>query len=124
MFLEFATIKIVFLYVIFFISILYQVILFGSLIRHRKDVDFLSAIIRNGNISKAGIFFFVLMLIITYQALFLDEITAGLIELMGIIVLGDLGAKYVANKKIIDLEKVKKTRDCDVELSSDEFKNL
>lgn len=120
--LEFTTIKIIFLYVIFAISAVYQITLFITLVRRRKEINFLSAIKRDGRISKAGLFFFILMLIITYQALFLDEITSGLIELMAIIVGGDLGAKYLGDKKEIDLERVKKTKGFD--LSVEEIRDL
>lgn len=90
----------------------------------RKELNFLSAIQRDGKISKAGIFFFILMLMITYQALFLDKITVELVELMIIIVGGDLGAKYLGNKQKVDLEKVKRLGDSEYKLTNDEIKNL
>lgn len=125
MFLDFELAKVVFLSIIFIVSILYQIVLFFALYKKRKELNFLSAIKRDGNISKSGLFFFILMLIITYQSLFLDGITPGLVELMGIIVAGDLGATWVNDRKHISLERIKKTRDNkDVELSSDEFKDL
>jgi len=124
-------IKTIFLYVIFFVSVFYQLVLMISMFLHRKDINFLDTIKRDGRISKSGIFFFVLMSVIIYQALFLGDVTAGLIELMVIIVAGDVGTNWVNNKKHVDLErirqsskmeKVKKTND--VEMSSDDFKDL
>ena len=102
-----------------------------SMFLNRKDINFLDTIKRDGRISKSGIFFFVLMSVIIYQALFLGDVTAGLIELMVIIVAGDVGTNWVNNKKHVDLErirqsskmeKVKKTND--IEMSSDDFKDL
>lgn len=119
--LEFQLLKTIFLYMIFSISVIYQVILFISMIKNRRKIDFLSVIKREGSISKAGIFFFVLMAVIVYQALFLDQITPGLVELMGLIIAGDVGARYVSDKKHIELEKIKKTN---YNMSSDEFKDL
>lgn len=119
--LELSVLKTIFLYLIFLISGLYQIILIITMIRKRHTIDFLSAIRREGNLSKAGIFFFILMLVIVYQALFLDDITSGLVELMGLIIAGDVGANYINNKKYVDLEKIKKTKQ---ELSCEEFKNL
>ena len=104
--LEFEMVKVIFLYAIFAISALYQIILVITLFQKRKTVDFLSAIKRDGKVSKAGIFFFVLMLIITYQALFADRVLFELVELMFIIVGADLGATYLWNKKALSSEKL------------------
>lgn len=90
--------------------------------KNRKSLDFLSTIKRGDRISKASIFFFILMSIIIYQALFLGDISVGLIELMGIIIAGDLGGSWIKNQRELHLEKIKKTNDND--MSNDDIKNL
>ena len=93
------TIKIVFLGIIVFIAFALQCSLLYSLFKKRKEIDFLSCIKRDGRISKAGLFFFVLMGIIAYQALFADNIDSKLVDLMALIIGGDLGATWLSNNK-------------------------
>lgn len=95
--MDLSVAKVVFLYFIFCICIIYQILLIITMYKKRHEIDILSAVKRDNRISKAGLFFMVLMLIITYQSLFLDEITTGLVELMLIVISGDLGAKAIDN---------------------------
>jgi len=96
-FLTLEVIKNVLLGFIFIIAILFQLFLFFDLFRHRKEVHFVSAVLRpeDGTISKGGVAFFIIILIIIYQALFMKTITPGLVELMGVIIGGDVAGKAV-----------------------------
>ena len=122
---SFLTIEIVqnvFLAFILILSFIYQVALLVSLFRHRHEISLISAIKRGDRLSKAGIFFMVLMSIIVYQALFIPTgVQNDLVYLMGIIVCGDVGAKYVSNQHNIELKKIQKTN---VEMDPKDFEDL
>ena len=121
-FLTIELVKNIFLAFILLLSFIYQVALLVSLFRHRDEISLISAIKRGDRLSKAGIFFMVLMSIIVYQALFVPTgVQNDLVYLMGIIVCGDVGAKYVSNKHNIELKKIQKA---DQEMSPDDFKDL
>lgn len=120
-FLSFEFFKISLSIFILILSLLYIVVLICSVIMNKKKIDFLSTIKRDGRISKAGIFFFIVMLIIIYQALFLPSISPELTTLMLYIIGGDVGASFVSNYKKIEIGKIKKTSE---KLSSDDFKDL
>lgn len=94
-----ATFKNALLCLIVFISFILQCALIFSLIRKQKEIDFLSCIKRDNRISKAGLFFFVLMGIIAYQALFTENVDMKLVELMALIIGGDLGATWLSNNR-------------------------
>ena len=68
------------------------------------------------------------MSIIIYQALFLGDVTLGLVELMALIIAGDVGTNWVNNKKHVDLERIRKLEKVrktnDIEMSSEDFKDL
>lgn len=123
---NFFFIKEILLFVIFIVSVLYQAILFFSLWKHRRCINFTSAVIKpDGTVSKSGIMFFILMIVIIYQSLFVGTITAGLIELMLIIVGADVGGKFVDNYKNIEMQKIKKTTyDTKTQLDPNEFGEL
>lgn len=77
-------VKIVFLGFILVIAFIYQLTLLVSLFRNRHEISLISAIMRGDKLSKAGIFFFILMSIIVYQALFVSTgVQADLVYLMG-----------------------------------------
>lgn len=122
---SFLTIEIVqniFLAFILILSFIYQVALLVSLFRHRHEISLISAIKRDDRISKAGIFFLVLMSIIVYQALFIPTgVQNDLVYLMGIIVCGDVGAKYVSNHHNIELKKIQKANH---EMDPKDFEDL
>lgn len=122
--LEILLSKNILLGILFFIVIIYQLLFVFVLIKNRKSVNFISAFTKqDGTISKSGIFFFILMQIIIYQSLFSGQITNGLVELMGVIIAGDIGIKAVDNYKDIQITKIQKTDASDC-ISKDDFKNL
>jgi hypothetical protein len=121
-FLTIEFVKNIFLAFILLLSFIYQVALLISLFRNRHDISLISAIKRGDKLSKAGIFFMVLMSIIVYQALFVSTgVQTDLVYLMGIIVCGDVGAKYVSNQHNIELKKIQKTN---VEMDPKDFEDL
>ena len=121
-FLTIEFVKNIFLAFILLLSFIYQVALLISLFRHRHEISLISAIKRGDRLSKAGIFFMVLMSIIVYQALFIPTgVQNDLVYLMGIIVCGDVGAKYVSNQHNIELKKIQKTN---VEMDPKDFEDL
>ena len=126
---SFLTIEVIqncFLGFILFIAFIYQVALLATLIKNKDQVSLVSAIKRGDRLSKAGIFFFILMSIIVYQALFFPNgVQIDLVYLMGMIICGDVGAKWVSNYRNIELHKIKKTQnDENCQLSPDDFKDL
>lgn len=121
-FLTIEFVKNIFLAFILLLSFIYQIALLISLFRNRHDISLISAIKRGDKLSKAGIFFMVLMSIIVYQALFVSTgVQTDLVYLMGIIVCGDVGAKYVSNQHNIELKKIQKTN---VEMDPKDFEDL
>ena len=115
-------VKSCFLGFILFIAFIYQITLLFSLFLHRDQYSLISAIKREDRLSKAGIFFFILMSIIVYQSLFVPTgVQPDLVYLMGIIVCGDVGAKYVYNKRTIELERIKKAN---IEMKPEDFNDL
>lgn len=120
-FISFEFFKISLSIFILILSLLYIVVLIFSVVSNKHKIDFLSTIKRDGRISKAGIFFFIVMLIIIYQALFLPAISPELTQLMLYIIGGDVGASFVSKYGKIEATRIRKTTE---KLSSDEFKDL
>lgn len=123
--LEIVLSKDVLLGILFFIVIVYQLLFVFVLLKNRNTINFVSAFTKpDGTISKSSIFFFILMQIIIYQSLFMGKITEGLVELMGVIIAGDIGQKVVDHYKDIQITKIQKTNENTTKLSDDDFKNL
>ena len=97
-----VTFKGILLGLVVFISFALQCALLISLYRNRGTINFLSCIKRGNRVSKAGLFFFVLMGIIAYQGVFKDQVDINLVALMVSIIGGDLGATWLKNKKELD----------------------
>lgn len=87
---------------LFFILCLITIILFIfsiSVYRNRDKICFYSLAVRkDGSISKVGIAYMLLLLLITYQVFSGVEISSYLVELLGIIFAAELGKQYVDNK--------------------------
>lgn len=87
---------------LFFILCLITIILFIfsiSVYRNRDKICFYSLAVRkDGSISKVGIAYILLLLLITYQVFSGVEISSYLVELLGIIFAAELGKQYVDNK--------------------------
>lgn len=72
---------------------------FISLYNNRKKVKFYSLIAReNGRISKVGIAFIFLLLLLIYQVISGIEVSTYLVELLGVIFAAEIGTKYVDGK--------------------------
>lgn len=112
-------------YILSLISIVlfsYVLILIISLIRNKGIIDFASPIINEkGKISKSGLLFFLITLVVTYQALYQPEITPGLLEILAALAFKDAGIEIANKWQHVQLTKIKKTND---KLDLDDFKNL
>lgn len=74
-------------------------IFFISLYNNRRKVKFYSLIAReNGRISKVGIAFIFLLLLLIYQVISGIEVSTYLVELLGVIFAAEIGTKYVDGK--------------------------
>lgn len=76
---------------------------FFSIYRHKHEIKFYQMITRedeNGNsrISKVGIAFIFLLILIVYQTISSQQVGGGLVELLGLIFGAELGVKYISNK--------------------------
>ena len=70
-----------------------------SLYRNRKRVNFYSLVVReNGRISKIGVAFIFILMLLIYQVISDTEISTYLVELLGVIFAAELGTKYVDGK--------------------------
>lgn len=112
-----------FIVLILLTVLIYFCVLLYSVIRHHASINFLSPIVHeDGKISKSGLLFFILTLIISYQALFVSEVTPGLIEILAALALKDAGVEVASKWQHVQLQKIKTTRD--VSLKPDDFKDL
>ena len=100
----------------------YVLIITFNLLKYRKDVNFIAPIVNSGNsLSKSGILFFLITLVVVYQALCGMEITDGLLEILGALAFKDAGVELANKWERVQLNKIKKTT---TKLDIDEFKNL
>ena len=104
------------------ILFIYVLICAISLYRNRKSINFTAPIINlDGNISKSGVLFLFLTLVVIYQALFELPITDGLLEILAVLAFKDAGVEIANKWERVQLHKVQKTRDT---LDINEFKDL
>ena len=90
-----------FLFFILILSLLFLVIVFTSVIRNKDKVQFYSIIIKeDGQVSKVGIAFIFLLVLLVYQVVTETEISGYLVELLGVIFAAEIGTKYVDNKSV------------------------
>ena len=74
---------------------------FISVVRNRYRTKLYTLIIKpDGNLSKVGISFLFLWLIILFQVITGKEITGYFVELLGVIFAAELGERYIDNKKL------------------------
>lgn len=72
-----------------------------SLFRHRKKIKFYGIIIRDdGRLSKIGVAFIFLMLMLIYQVGNGAEISSYMVELLGIVFATELGRQFISNKYV------------------------
>ena len=89
----------IFIVFILILLLLFLIIFFVSLYRNRSKINFYSLVVReNGRMSKVGIAFVFLLLLLNYQVISNTEVSTYLVELLGIIFAAELGTKYVDGK--------------------------
>ena len=89
-------------------------LVFGvSIIRHKNRTRFYTLIIKpDGNLSKVGISFIFLWIVVLFQVAAGKEITGYFVELLGVIFAAELGERYMDSKmpmsgKVLDTLKGK-----------------
>ena len=108
--------------IIILILFLYVILCIVSLYKNRNSINFTSAIVNpDGKISKSGILFLFLTLVVIYQALFSLPITDGLLEILAILAFKDAGIEIANKWERVQLHRVKKTKET---LDLNEFKDL
>lgn len=113
--------QIIILFIIL-ILFLYVILCIVSLYKNRNSINFTSAIVNpDGKISKSGILFLFLTLVVIYQALFSLPITDGLLEILAILAFKDAGIEIANKWERVQLHRVKKTKET---LDLNEFKDL
>lgn len=137
--IELKAIQSGFLALIILILLIYFLTLACSLIKNRRNINFLQPILNSkGTLSKSSLLFLFLTLIISYQALFIGEVTSGLIEILAVLALKDAGIncynrwssvqdnKTTSDEKVnmekIRLESTKTTKN--VKMKPEEFNDL
>lgn len=102
------TFKESFLFFLVILSLSFLIIVFTSVIRNRNKVQFYSIIVKeDGQISKVGIAFIFLLILLVYQVISGTEISGYLVELLGVIFAAEIGTKYVDNKTVSKKEMMK-----------------
>lgn len=82
-----------------------------SVYRNRDKINFYSLLIReNGRISKVGVSFIFILVLIVYQVITETEISTYLVELLGVIFAAELGKQFVDGRTLSskDFESIKR----------------
>lgn len=82
----------------------------ASVYRNRDKIHFYSLLIReNGRISKVGVSFIFILVLLVYQVVTETEISTYLVELLGIIFAAELGKQFVDGRTLSskDFESIK-----------------
>lgn len=83
------------------VFVLFLLFFFSSVIKNRHRAKLYTLIMKpDGNLSKVGISFLFLWLIILYQVITGKEITGYFVELLGVIFAAELGERYIDNKNL------------------------
>lgn len=81
-----------------------------SVYRNRDKIHFYSLLIReNGRISKVGVSFIFILVLLVYQVVTETEISTYLVELLGVIFAAELGKQFVDGRTLSnkDFESIK-----------------
>ena len=111
-YLQYLTLNNIFLAVILCLAGSFLFYFFRSLSKNRSKVRMYSLIVKdNGQISKVGIAFIFLLVLIVYQVVTGTEVSGYLVELLGVIFAAEIGGTYVDNKSISnkDIDKISNT---------------
>ena len=77
----------------------------ASVYKNRDKINFYSLLIReNGRISKVGVSFIFILVLIVYQVVTETEISTYLVELLGVIFCAELGKQFVDGRTISNKE--------------------
>ena len=82
-----------------------------SVYRNRDKINFYSLLIReNGRISKVGVSFIFILVLLVYQVVTETEISTYLVELLGVIFAAELGKQFVDGRTLSskDFESIKR----------------
>lgn len=82
----------------------------ASVYRNRDKIHFYSLLIReNGRISKVGVSFIFILVLLVYQVVTETEISTYLVELLGVIFAAELGKQFVDGRTLSskDFESIK-----------------
>lgn len=100
------------LYIVFILLVMLS--FFGtflaSVYRNRDKIHFYSLLIReNGRISKVGVSFIFILVLLVYQVVTETEISTYLVELLGVIFAAELGKQFVDGRTLSskDFESIK-----------------
>ena len=108
--------------IIILILFSYVLLCIIGLYKNRDNVNFASTIVNNdGKISKSGVLFLFLTLVVIYQSLFGLPITDGLLEILAVLAFKDAGVEIANKWERVQLHRVKKTKET---LDLNEFKDL
>lgn len=83
----------------------------ASVYRNRDKIHFYSLLIReNGRISKVGVSFIFILVLLVYQVVTETEISTYLVELLGVIFAAELGKQFVDGRTLSskDFESIKR----------------
>jgi hypothetical protein len=81
------------------VFILFLLVFTASIIRHKNRTRFYTLIIKpDGNLSKVGISFIFLWIVVLFQVAAGKEITGYFVELLGVIFAAELGERYMDSK--------------------------
>lgn len=112
------------------VFLLFLIVFAVSIIRHKNRTRFYTLIIKpDGNLSKVGISFIFLWIVVLFQVAAGKEITGYFVELLGVIFAAELGERYMDSKltisgksldilkgKLTDTDKSKKTPKADADV--------
>ena len=121
-----SQVSIYFFILILFCTVIFLILLAVSLYKNKEQINFYTLIVReNGRLSKVGLSFIVILLIIVYQAILNQQITTGLIELLGIIFAAELGNSAITKgSKAFVISKLQNPKPDEKNISIDDIKDL
>ncbi len=94
------------------VFVVFLLFFFVSVVKNRHRARLYTLIMKpDGNLSKVGISFLFLWLIILYQVITGKEITGYFVELLGVIFAAELGERYVDNKSKLTNNKIDDIKD-------------
>lgn len=94
------------------VFIVFLLFFFSSVVKNRHRTKLYTLIIKpDGNLSKVGISFLFLWLIILFQVVTGKDITGYFVELLGVIFAAELGERYVDKKTGLDNQKIDEIKD-------------